>query len=154
MYSKEEAKQLKADFWNQFKVHMQKVRSSNGRRMNWLAYPTEVKDIYVRVDVDGKGARFTFDIQGKDEGVRAILWEQLTELKIVLEEEMGTEGVWIENASTSVVSDFNRIIWERRDLNFYRKEDHPEIINFLSERLIHFDAFYQEFKDILINLAS
>jgi hypothetical protein len=85
--------------------------------------------------------------------VRQILWEQLHELKIVLESEMGTEGVWIENASTSVVPVFNRIIWERSDLNFYKPEDHPEILNFLADRLIHFDAFYQEFKDILINLA-
>ncbi|WP_341901270.1 DUF4268 domain-containing protein [Fluviicola taffensis] len=153
MYSKEEAKQLKINFWNQFKVQMQKTRSSNGRRMNWLSYPSEVKDIYIRVDADGKGARLTFDIQGKDAGVRQILWEQVTELKIVLESEMGTEGVWIENANTSVVSDFNRIIWERSDLNFYKPEDHPEIINYLADRLIHFDAFYQEFKDILINLA-
>lgn len=153
MYSKEVLKQLKTDFWNQFKVRMQKTRSSNGRRMNWLAYPSEVKDIYIRVDADGNGARLTFDIQGKDAGVRQILWEQLHELKIVLEQEMGSDGVWIENASTPAVPSFNRIMWERSDLSFYRPEDHPEIINYLADRLIHFDAFYQEFKDILINLA-
>ncbi len=93
MYSKEELKQIRTDFWNQFKVRMQKVRSSNGRRMNWLSYPSEVKDIYIRVDADGKGARLTFDIQGKDAGVRQILWEQLYELKAVLEAEMGTDGI-------------------------------------------------------------
>ncbi len=153
MYSKEELKQIRTDFWNQFKVRMQKVRSSNGRRINWLSYPSEVKDIYIRVDADGKGARLTFDIQGKDAGVRQILWEQLYELKAVLEAEMGTDGIWIEHASTPVVADFNRIVWERSDLNFYKMEDHPEILNFLADRLIHFDAFYQEFKDILINLA-
>lgn len=153
MYTKEELRQLRTDFWNQFKVKMQKVRSSNGRRMNWLAYPSEVKDIYIRIDADGKGARLTFDIQGKDEGVRQILWEQLQELKVVLESEMGPEGVWIERASSSSVSEFNRIIWERNDLNFFKQEDHPEIQRFLADRLIHFDAFYQEFKDILINLA-
>ena len=153
MYSKEELKQLKTDFWNQFKVKMQKTRSSNGRRMNWLAYPSEVKNIYIRVDADGKGARLTFDIQGKDEGVRQILWEQLYELKVVMESEMGPEGTWIENTFSSSVPQFNRIIWERTDLNLFKTEDHAEIQNFLADRLIHFDAFYQEFKDILINLA-
>ncbi|MNJ84976.1 hypothetical protein D3C87_24400 [compost metagenome] len=153
MYSKEELKQLKTDFWNQFKVKMQKTRSSNGRRMNWLAYPSEVKNIYIRVDADNSGARLTFDIQGKDEGVRQILWEQLYELKIVMESEMGPEGIWIENASSPSVPQFNRIIWERTDLKFFNPEDHAEIQNFLADRLIHFDAFYQEFKDILINLA-
>lgn len=153
MYSKDEKKQLKIDFWNQFKVHMQKTRSSNGRRMNWLAYPSEVKDLYIRADADENGARLTFDIQAKDAGVRQILWEQLYELKNVLEQEMGTDGIWIENASSDVVPVFNRIVWERTDLNFYNLQDHPEIINFLADRFIHFDAFYQDFKDILINLA-
>lgn len=154
MFSKEELKQLKTAFWDEFKTRMQAVRSSNGRRMNWLAYPSEVKDIYIRVDADGKGARLTFDIQGKDEGIRAILWEQLGELKAVLEHEMGNSGVWIEDASTLHVAQFNRIIWERSDLNFFREEDREEIMDFLADRLICFDRFYQEFKDILINLAS
>lgn len=154
MFSKEELKQLKTDFWQRFKTKMQDIRSSNGRKMNWLAYPSEVRDMYIRVDADGKGARLTFDIQGKDEGVRAILWEQLGELKAVLEQEMGTSGVWIENASTMHVAQFNRIVWERDDINLFNPEDHEEIMNFLGERLISFDRFYQEFKDILINLAS
>lgn len=154
MFSKEQLKQLKTDFWQRFKTKMQNTRSSNGRKMNWLAYPSEVRDIYIRVDADAKGARLTFDIQGKDDGVRAIIWEQLGELKVVLEQEMGNSGVWIENASSMHVAQFNRIQWERTDLSFYRVEDHEEIMNFLSERLIAFDRFYQEFKDILINLAS
>ncbi|MNR63938.1 hypothetical protein D3C85_1864110 [compost metagenome] len=66
---------------------------------------------------------------------------------------MGPEGIWIENASSPSVPQFNRIIWERTDLKFFNPEDHAEIQNFLADRLIHFDAFYQEFKDILINLA-
>ncbi|MDR0802023.1 DUF4268 domain-containing protein [Fluviicola sp.] len=153
MYTKDELRQFRTDFWNQFNLKMKKIKSSSGRKMNWLAYPSDVKDIYIRIDTDGKGARLTFDIQGKDEGVRQILWEQLQELKIVMESEMGTDGIWIENASSLSVPKFNRILWERNDLNFFKPEDHTEIQNFLADRLIHFDAFYQEFKDILINLA-
>lgn len=153
MYSKDELKQLKTDFWNSFKTSMQKTRSASGRRINWISYPSEVKDIYIRLDTDQKGARLCFDIQGKDEGVRAIIWEQLMELKVVMEQEMGPDGVWLEQLSSPYVPEFNRIMWERTDLNFYKQEDHEEIQRFLKDRLIHFDAFYQEFKDILINLA-
>lgn len=154
MYSKEEHKQMKLEFWNEFKTHMQKIRSSNGRRINWINYPSEIKDLYIRVDADGKGTRLRFDIQSKDAGVRAILWEQLQELKVVMEQEMGTEGKWIENAFNAHVSSYNSIVWERNDLNFFHKEDHPEIMLYLQDRLVHFDLFYQEFKDILINLAN
>lgn len=154
MYKKEELKALKIQFWTDFKQYMSKIKSSNGRKMNWLNYPSEIPFIFIRVDADAKGARFMFDIQAKDAGVRAIVWEQLYELKAVMEAEMGTEGIWIERASSPTVSDFSRIIWERTDLNFFNPDNKTDIFAFLSDRLVRFDAFYQEFKDILIHLAS
>ena len=153
MYTKEELKQIKTVFWTDFKNRMTTHRSVNGRRMNWLNYPTEIDFIYARADADAKGARFCFDIQAKDAGVRAIIWEQMYELKAVLEAEMGTEGVWMEDCSSPFVPQFNRIVWERPELNFFKPENRQEIFSFLENRLVCFDAFYQEFKDILINLA-
>lgn len=154
MFKKEELKAMKTAFWADFRSHMSQHRSANGRRMNWLSYPSEIDFIYIRVDADGKGARFSFDIQAKDAGVRAIIWEQMYELKAVLESEMGTDGQWIEDCSSQYVPQFNRILWERTDLNFFHPEDKQEIFSFLEDRLVRFDAFYQEFKDILTNLAG
>ena len=122
--------------------------------MNWLNYPSEIPFIFIRLDADGKGARFVFDIQAKDEGIRAIIWEQMYELKAVLEAEMGTDGVWLENCSSPAVSQFNRILWERTDLSFFNPDDKKAIFAFFEDRLLHFDAFYQDFKDILTNLAN
>lgn len=154
MYTREELKTIRTAFWNDFKSYMSKHKSSNGRRMNWLNYPSEVPFIFIRLDADAKGARFLFDIQAKDEGVRAIIWEQMYELKNVLEAEMGTEGVWQENCSSPAVAQFNRIFWERNDLNFFNPDDKKAIFAFFEDRLVHFDVFYQDFKDILTNLAN
>jgi hypothetical protein len=154
MYTKEELKAMRTAFWSNFKAHMSKKRSSNGRRMNWLNYPSEISFIHIRIDADATGARLCFDIQAKDAGVRAVIWEQMYELKTVLESEMGTDGQWIENCSSPYIAQFNRILWERTDLNFFDPEDQNAIFTFLEDRLVHFDAFYQDFKDILVNLAS
>ncbi len=154
MYKKEEIRELKTRFWAEFKSYMSRTRSAAGRNNNWINYPSEIRFIYIRVDADESGARLCFDIQAKDEGVRAIIWEQMHELKRVLEHEMGTSGVWLENCHSESVPSFNRIVWERSDLSIFREEDHPEIFAFLKDRLVHFDQFYDNFKDILINLAS
>lgn len=154
MYTREELKAIRTAFWNDFKNYMSKHRSSNGRRMNWLNYPSEIPFIFIRLDADTKGARFMFDIQAKDEGIRAIIWEQMYELKVVLEAEMGTDGVWLENCSSPAVPQFNRILWERNDLNFFNPDDKKAIFAFFEDRLVQFDAFYQDFKDILTNLAN
>jgi hypothetical protein len=154
MFSKEELKQYKIDFWTAFKKRMQDKRSSNGRKINWLNYPSEIPYIFIRLDANAKEARFMIDIQPKDDGIRAIIWEQLYELKVVFEAEMGTDGQWLENESSQQVAAFNRISWMLEDVNFFQENDKHKIFDFFEERLVKFDNFYQEFKDILIHLAS
>ncbi len=154
MYSKDEVKTIKTLFWSSFKSKIEKHRSVSGRRINWLHYPSEIDHIYIRLDADKEGARFSFDIQGKDLGVRSIIWEQMYELKVVLEKEMGTDGKWLEAISNETVPEFNRIIWEITDVNLFSTADHKKITQFLMERILSFDRFYQEFKDILTNLAN
>ena len=155
MISKEELKERNGKFWTNFQKEMRNVRSSDGgRRINWIKYPTEVKDIYLRMETNGKYTRLSLDIQPKDDGVRAILWEQMTELRVVLESAMESPGTWSEFDQVFAGRTVSRIYWERTDLNFYDDRDLPEILQFLKEKLIAFDSFYQEFKEILITLAE
>jgi hypothetical protein len=154
MISKEELKERNSLFWTKFQKDMRNVRSSDGRRINWINYPLGVKDMYLRMETTGKFTRFSFDIQPKDDGIRSILWEQMTELRVVFEAEMGSEGIWSEFDREFAGRNVSRIYWERSDLNFFNDADWPEIQRFLSEKLIAFDAFYQEFKEILITLAE
>ncbi len=154
MLSKEERKELNAAFWEGLRKEMRDIRSSNGKGMNWINYPTDVKDVYVRLQADGKGARMCFDIQPKDDGIRSILWEQMTELKNVMELETGPATSWSEFDHVFSGRNVSRITWEINGFNFYNQEDWPPMKAFLKERLIAFDAFYQEFKEILILLAE
>jgi hypothetical protein len=154
MLSREEQKKRNSEFWEQFRKFMNKVRSSNGRKMNWLNYPSDVKNIFIRLQADSKGARLCFDIQPKDDGVRAIIWEQMTELKKVMEGSMSHETIWIEHLNSPEGRVFSRIMWEQNELNFFDENDHQAIFEFLKNRLIEFDEFYQEFKEILISLTD
>lgn len=154
MISKEELKERNSKFWTDFQNEMRSVRSSTGRRMNWVNYPTGVKDIYVRMETTGKSTLFGIDIQPKDDGIRSILWEQMTELRRVMEDEMGAATEWSEHNRIFADRTVSRIYWENPDLNFYDDADLPKIRAFLREKIVAFDAFYQEFKEILITLAQ
>ncbi|MFK7785360.1 MAG: DUF4268 domain-containing protein [Crocinitomicaceae bacterium] len=154
MISKEELKERNGQFWTSFQKEMRNVRSSDGKRINWIKYPLGVKDVYLRMETTGKFTSFALDLQPKDDGIRAILWEQMTELRVVLEDAMGSAGIWSEFDRVFVGRNVSRIYWERTDLNFFNDNDLPEIQQYLKEKLIAFDSFYQEFKDILINLAE
>ncbi len=154
MLSKEELKQKNTAFWEQFRKSIKDQRSSNGRQMNWINYPTDVKDVYVRMEVDAKGARLCFDIQPKDNGIRSIIWEQMTELNKVMSDEMGIEAQWDEKSHYWNGRLISRIKWEDDSLNYFKEEDIPLINDFLKDKLTRFDRFYQEYKDILIHLTS
>ena len=154
MLSREAHKERNLAFWNAFKKRMRKHTSSDGRGINWLNYPTGVKQLYVRLDVDGKGTRFCIDLQPKDEDIRSIVWEQLTELKHVMENEMGEATAWSEHHHRISKRMVSRIYWEDTGLSFYRDEDFPKMEAFLEEKLLGFDRFYQEFKEILLTLVE
>lgn len=154
MLSKQALKERNTAFWSDFKSFMSKERSSNGRKMNWLNYPTDIRNIFLRLEADKHGARVCFDIQAKDEGVRAIIWEQMEELKKVMTDAMGEPGDWMFSHSTPEIPAFSRIQWEITDVNFYNDDDQIKIFTFFREKLIAFDSFYQDFKDILILLVK
>lgn len=154
MLSREELNHLNTIFWSGFKDQMKKTPSSNGRRMNWINYPSDVKDIYIRLEADAKGARMCFDIQPKDESVRSIIWEQMNELKRVLEEHTTYPSEWIEHYQMADGRMISRICWKDDALNFYHTDHHQAIYAFFKDRLVEFDQFYQQFKDILILLVN
>ena len=133
---------------------MSKHKSTTGRRINWINYPTEIKFIFLRLEVDKFGARICFDIQAKDQVVREIIWEQMEELKKVMESSMGEDGSWNYNFSTIEISSFSRIKWELDSVNIFRDSDQVVIFEFLEEKLLAFDEFYQNFKDIIILLVK
>lgn len=153
MLSKEERKTLNTHFWEGFRKEMRKIKSVNGRNINWINYPSDVKDIYIRLEADQSGARVCVDIQPKDDSIRSILWEQCTELKVVMEGAVGP-AEWNEFDRVFQGRNVSRVQWKVEDLNFYNEEDRIKIKDFLRSKLVQFDAFYQEYKEILILLAE
>jgi hypothetical protein len=154
MLSREEQKAINTFFWNGFKEFTKKVKSSNGRRINWLSYPSDVNDVYIRLHADTRIIGVFFDIQPKDQGVREIIWEQMTELKKVMESTMNIKGEWMETLFLEDGRTISRISWTKSGLNYLNEDDRLEIYTFLRDTLKAFDNFYQEFKEILINLTD
>ena len=153
MYPREERKTIKQAFWKGFKHYMNQYPSSTGKRINWLNYPTKLKILYVRCDVNKSGAIFSIDIQVKDEDIREIVWEQFKELKVVLEAEIGTSGTWHEERQNTAGQPIKSIVWELENVDLFNPSDTTAIYSFLKEKLLGFDVFYQEYNEILFTLV-
>ena len=154
MLPKEERKAFNEAFWAGFKTYMRGALSSSGRRVNWSSYPTQVKHTYLRMVCEGNNISICFDIQFKDAGIQAIFWEQLTELKVVLEGAMSIPTHWNPEHFNREGQVLGRISWVLEGCNYYQKQDWPAIYAFFKKHLMEFDVFYQEFNEILITLVD
>jgi hypothetical protein len=154
MLPKEERKAWNEAFWTGFKAHMRKTLSSSGRRVNWSNYPTQVRHTYLRMVCEGTHIALCFDIQFKDPEIRAIVWEQLTELKVVLEQAMPSPTHWNSSHVTKEGQQIGRISWQLDGCNYYQQTDWEQIYEFFKKHFVAFDVFYQEFNEILITLVN
>ena len=106
------------------------------------------------MEVNKNSASLNYDIQFKDADIKAIVWEQLTEMKNIMETTMGIKADWQESYFNPTGQEFGRIQWKLDGVNYFKSSDHEKIYNFLQDTLVRFDEFYQEYKEIVINLVQ
>ena len=154
MFSKEEKRELNIEFWNGFKQYMKSYKSSGLPRLNWLSYPTNLKHTYLRLHCDDKYCALFYDVQFKDKEIKALFWEQLQELKPLFTKQESFSSKWHQDFETEDGLHISRIELVSHEWSLSRKKDWRKIYRFLKDRLIEFDAVYQEYKEILINLIK
>ena len=148
MLSKTERQNLNKEFYTALGLMMQGAVSEFRPKVRWTNYRTNVKDIFVRLEADNKGARFFIDFQHKDAEVRSLVWEQLSELKILLQAELGENLIWHECYYKEDGSEISRVELRLDRGSLYDKTSWPELLGFLKSSLISFDSFWANCFDI------
>ncbi|WP_313216595.1 DUF4268 domain-containing protein, partial [Soonwooa sp.] len=80
MFSKQEAAQLKKEFWTAF---------GKAFPRKWLLYDTKIKDFSFKFSADNKKAEVSLDIEMKDELFRNAYFEKMQSLEDLLRDEIG-----------------------------------------------------------------
>jgi hypothetical protein len=153
MLSKTERKAFNEAYWFTVKKELNKTPDVEGRFIQWLRYPTKIKELFVRLKVDSRHAMVSIDIQSKDAGIREIIFEQFTELRKVLEDETGP-AIWIAEWENEQQQTLSSIQWKLDGVSQFNEEDTLQIIAFYRDKLTGFDRFYKTYFDILKGLVS
>jgi hypothetical protein len=112
-----------------------------------------VKSIFIRLDVNKKEASLNFDVQIKDLEILDLVWEQLHEMRVLMETNMGIKGEWVNDLELPNGHRFCRIQWKKFPCNYFDSSQKEEIYTFMEQTLLKFDEFYQEYKEIVVNLV-
>ena len=79
MFSKEEAAQLRKEFWTSFGKSFPR---------KWLLYNTKIKGFALKFQADRKNASVCLDIEHGDEIANELLYDQMLSLRSILETEI------------------------------------------------------------------
>ena len=143
MYSKEEAQQIKKEFWTAF---------AEAYPRKWLLYGTKIKDVTFKFYIDNKKAQVLLDIEPKDEEKRKIYYEKIESLKTILHEEYLPEAILERNFYLDNGKVISRIWIEKLNVSLNNRKYWPEIFEFFSETMTKFELFFYEFEDYIKDL--
>jgi hypothetical protein len=146
MYTRQEVSLIKKKFWTSFGQYMRPIQGANGDTINWINYKTGVRNIYFRMDADINHASIAIELTQADSLMREQNYEQLQQLKKILEKSTGEEWNWQLNQEQdgNIISRVSKIL---PAVNILNENDWPAIISFLKPRIIALDNFWMVTKD-------
>ena len=143
MFSKEEALQIKKDFWIAFAEEYPR---------KWLLYNTKIKDVTFKFYIDNKKAQVLLDIEPKDEEKRKIYYEKVESLKTILLKDYLDDVIFERNFYLETGKVISRIWVEKTGISINNKNTWPEIFAFFSEKMDAFERFFYENEDYIKDL--
>ena len=140
MFSKEESKRLRQDFWIAF---------GKSYPRKWTLYNTQVKGLALKFHFDLSIAMVSIDIETSDLEQRIQLWEKLLSLKSIFINEYLLEAQFEDSFLLENQKEISRISILKEGVSIHNKNTWQETMQFLNEKMGIFEKFYSEYKDIL-----
>lgn len=147
MYSKEETKQIKQEFWTAFGIVMKPHFSTSGFKINWINYKTGVRNISFKMEASNKQVSISIKLDHKDEGIRDLYYEQFIEFKTLLHTILEEEWEWNRVAYDLYSRECSSISIAEKG-NIFDKDQWQDMFAFLKQRMIRLDAFWDDAKEI------
>jgi len=147
MFSKEESKALREEFWDQFKTLSRKKRLRNKLPGEWVLTQTGVKALNLRFHVDRKVAQVGIDLETRNMDKRFELYEKLESVKKILEKAMLEPMTWELEYIRENGKSVSRIYLQTEGVDIYNRDTWPTAHNFMYNKMSKLEAFYQEYRD-------
>lgn len=149
MYTEKEKKQLRQNFWKQFKSYSAKRKLKNGKPGKWIMNDTGIKQLKLKFHFDEKYAFAGFEIETRNLDKRIELYDKLEKLQAILTKAVPIELQWILDAPVTDNKTVSRIIAITPNVNIYNKEHWNKVNQFLYNVMDPIEDIFTEYKDFL-----
>lgn len=146
MYSKQQASQIRQEFWTTFGHYMAPHPSAEGEKINWVNYKTGEKQIYFKMDTSNRDAAIGIEISHPDPDIQQLYFEQFAELRSILHSTLGEEWTWALHETDEHGKTVSRIYTTLPGASVFNRDSWPALISFFKPRLIALDEFWSNVK--------
>ncbi|MGJ8685136.1 MAG: DUF4268 domain-containing protein [Nonlabens sp.] len=140
MYSREEAKEIRQQFWTMF-----------GKRYDrkWLLYNTKIKDIVLKFSFEDRRALVSIDIEHDEEFYRDYYFEKLVSLQAILKDEVSQEIILDADYVLESGKHISRAYIMLEGVKIQKKTQWPQVYEFFHEHMDRLETFFWEYKDFI-----
>lgn len=138
MFSKEESRRLKQEFW---------ISYGKSFPRKWILYDTKIKGFSFKFHFDTKTALVALDLEDDLEN-RIKYWEKLQALKSILLDDFLPEAIFEEDYLLENGKEISRIyVLLDEKVSIHNKNSWQTVMLFFNEQMNLFEAFFEEYRD-------
>ncbi|MBJ6368560.1 DUF4268 domain-containing protein [Snuella sedimenti] len=140
MFSKEESRQLRQEFWTSFGKSFPR---------KWILYDTKLKGFSFKFHFDTKRALVALDLEDDLEN-RITYWEKLQALKSILTDDYLLEAIFDEIHILENHKEISRIyVPLEAKVSIHNKNSWQVVMEFFNVKMTLFEAFFEEYRDVI-----
>ena len=149
MYSKEELKQLKKEFWEGFGTYCSHIPALKRRKSKFLLYNTKMKGVEMKFDATRDGAFVILEINLHDAKARLEKYEQFEQYKTIMEKQFPEGLIWdfayVRECGTEVC----RIYTKKTGIDLHRRIQWMEFYEFMSGEMLKLEKAFKVVKEAI-----
>jgi len=149
MYTKEEIKELKKEFWEGFGTYCSQIPALKKRKSKFMLYNTKMKGVELKFDATRDGAYVILEINHPDDTKRFELYEKFELYKSIMEKQFPAGLIWdfayIRECGTEVC----RIYTIKQGIDIHRRIQWMEFYQFMASEMNKLEKAFRTVKEAL-----
>ena len=140
MFSKEEAKKLRQEFWTTFGQEYPR---------KWMLYNTKIKELDLKFTLTTKMAQVSIDINSEDEIIQEYYYEKIWSLEKILKTEFIPKITLDPKYEVDYGKFVSRAYVQLDNVSINKRETWEQIWEFFFENMNELELFFYEYEDFI-----
>ncbi len=149
MYSKEEAKQIRVEFWEQFRDFTNRRRKNKGRTGKWILDKTGINALNLKFHFDKNEAIVGIDIETRNMERRLEMYEKLEGLRNQVNQALGEKTRWELEYVRENNKPISRVFVSIQDVSIFDRSTWNRVNMFFFDRMTALEDVFNEYRDYL-----